>query len=59
MNEKNLEDKVREAAKAGKNRFGLCDACVHRMRYVCEFRPWRDLRYVTEIVSCPALEREK
>lgn len=31
MNEKNLEDKVCEAAKTGKNRFGLCDACVHRM----------------------------
>lgn len=58
MNNKieDIEDKVRKAAKEGKGRFGLCDACVHRMGHVCEFRPWRDLRNVTKIVHCPALQ---
>lgn len=53
---KSPEDKIREAVKKGEGRFGLCDACIHRIGYVCEFRPFRDLTSVTKIVSCPELK---
>lgn len=53
---KSPEDKIREAVKKGAGRFGLCDACIHRIGYVCEFRPFRDLTNVPKIVSCPALK---
>lgn len=53
---KSPEDKIREAVKEGAGRFGLCDACIHRIGYVCEFRPFRDLTSVPKIVSCPALK---
>ena len=53
---KSPEDKIREAVKKGEGRFGLCDACIHRIGYVCEFRPFRDLTSVTKIVSCSELK---